>query len=263
MVRYVYLFIPFLLISCNKFAPTFNVGEPETIITKERLNEADINGIDASIYAINDGDNWKWFCTSRWKHVYSVGPRSDPFDSVVVRYGKFENLPDAYADTRVGFSYDHLWGNISWIANVYRNPADGYILSFAHIENASQKRGGVYFSLGLAISKDGGNTYQWCGNIIQPELSYDTWFKHWYPDSLYAGFIYPNTGLANYVVKDDYFYLYYTDTKNRTDTLINGVAIARARVEDVLKAADNYSTVEWKKYYNGRWEENTLWESKI
>ncbi len=255
MTKFSFIYFLVFLFGCTPSKEEFSVDEPHTFIAKDRLKALDIDGIDASIYALNDDGQLKWFCTSRWKGVFSIGPRNNPFDSVVVKSGQFANLPDAYADMRLGFPYDHLWGNISWFANVYRIPENGHILSFVHVEYAPESRGGVYFRLGLAVSKDGGESFQWCGFIIEPELSYETWSNHWYPENLYAEFIYPNTGLANYVIKDDYFYLYYTDTRDRPDTLINGVAVARARVEDVINAVENFSTVPWKKYHNGDWDE--------
>ena len=242
-------------VSCGQ---GFHVGAPETVLSRDRLEEAGVGGIDASLYALNDGGRWKWFCTSRWRHVYSLGPRDDPFAEVVCRTGQFENLPDRYTDTRVGFARDRRWGNITWIANVYRDPASGDILSFVHVEKAPKERGGVYFSLGLAISKDGGKSFRWCGHIIRPELSYETWSKHWHRDNLREGFIYPNTGLANYILKDGWFYLYYTDTRDKPDVLVNGAAVARARVDKVMASAQDFTTVAWRKYHEGRWNEPGL-----
>ncbi|MCX6996394.1 MAG: hypothetical protein NTV49_04755 [Kiritimatiellaeota bacterium] len=234
----------------------FSVSAPQTVLSNERLKETNIGGIDASLYALNDNGQWKWFCTSRWKFVYSLGTRNSPLDNVVLNAGLIEGLPEPYSDTKLGFASDHRWGNISWIANVYRHPENGHILGFVHVEYAPPTRSGVYFRLGLAISKDGGRSFQWCGFIIEPELSYATWSQHWYPDKLFAGFIYPNTGLANYVVKDGWFHLYYTDTKDKPDALMNGTAVVRARVADVLAAAEKLQASPWKKYFDGAWNES-------
>jgi len=65
-------------------------------------------------------------------------------------------------------------------------------------------------------------------------------------------------GLANYIIKDRYFYLYYTDTKDRPDASIQGTAVARAKMEDVLAAAENLRTAPWSKYYNGGWNESGI-----
>jgi len=243
---------------CSSLQPRFSVSAPETVITRQQLKAAGVGGIDASLYALNDHGDWKWFCTSGWRHTASIGPREHPFQHVIARSGEIAGLPDAYADRTMGFARDQRWGNISWIANVYRHPDTGRILAFVHTENVSTNRGGVYFRLGLAVSRDGGQTFEWCGFIVAPELSYATWFRHWRPQDFRAGFIYPNTGLANYILKDGYFYLYYTDTQERPDALVHGVAVARAKVAEVLAAAENRQAAPWKKYYNGRWDEDGL-----
>ncbi len=238
--------------------PRFSVGAPETVLTRQRLKEAGVGGIDASLYALNDQGVWKWFCTSGWRHTTAIGPRDNPFEKVLAKATEITGLPDAFADSKMGFSRDHLSGNISWIANVYRNPENGHILGFVHTENVSPDRSGVYFRLGLSISKDGGRTFAWCGFILEPELSYQTWFEHWRPKDFRAGFIYPNTGLANYIIKDGYFQLYYTDTRERPDSLVNGVAAARAKLSDVLAAAEDQQATPWRKYHDGGWDENGL-----
>ena len=235
--------------------PKFSVGEPQSIITQQRMREVDIKGIDASVFGMNDNGQWKWFCTNRWQQVYSVGPRDNPFDNVIETSGQIKDLPVPYTDTRLGFSSDHLWGNTSWIANVYLNPENGHILAFVHLEYHPETRGDVYFRMGLAISKDGGKTFQWCGYILEPDLSYETWNDVWYPDNLGGHHPFANMGLANYVIKDDYFYLYYTDTNESRDTFKNGMAVARAKIEDVLSAAEDDQVTPWYKYHNGVWDE--------
>ena len=240
---------------CTPSEQKFSIGEPQTIITQQKMKAVDIKGIDASVYAINEKDRSKWFCTNRWQQVYSIGPRENPFDNVIETSGHIKDLPVPYTDTRLGFSSDHLWGNTSWIANVYLNPENCHILVFVHLEYHPETRGGVYFRMGLAISKDGGKTFQWCGYILEPDLSYETWHNDWYPENLGGHHPHANMGLANYVIKDDYFYLYYTDTKESQDTFMNGMAVARAKIEVVLMAAENHQVTHWNKYHNEKWNE--------
>ena len=44
------------------------MGEPVTVISQKRMNEAGIRGIDAGIYGIaaKEDSQCKWFCTNRW-----------------------------------------------------------------------------------------------------------------------------------------------------------------------------------------------------
>ena len=235
----------------------FSVGKPETVISFERMKEADVRGIDGSLYALNDKGQWKWFGTNLVKIVYSTGPRDNPLDHIVAK-SELQDLPDTYTDTRFGFAVDHRWGDGPTLANVYLNPKNGHILGFFHTEWTLQTKGGAYFRFGLGISKDGGKTFQWCGHILATHLSYETWLKHWRGVKKGGPFAWSNVGLANYVVKDGYFYLYYTDTEDHPATLVQGTAVARAKVEDVLAAAENLQAASWKKYHQGQWNEGGI-----
>lgn len=235
----------------------FSVGQPETIISHERMKEVDIRGIDGSLYAVNDGRQHKWFCTNLVHAVCGQGPPEDPFRRILAT-SQLQGLPDAYTDTRYGFATDHRWGDGPTIANVYLDRDSGHLLGFIHTEWTLQARDGVYFRLGLAISKDGGESFQWCGYIIEPELSYQTWHDHWRTGSLGDRHAFGNIGLANYAIKDGYFYLYYTDTKDSRDTFSQGMAVARAKVADVLAAAENRQTTPWTKYHDGAWSESGM-----
>ena len=241
---------------CTPSEPKFSVGEPETIFSREHMVGVDVQGIDGSLYALNDHGQWKWFGTNLVKAVYSIGPRDNPFDSVVAK-SELQGLPNAYTNTKFGFAEDHLWGDGPTIANVYLNPDNGHILGFFHTEWTVETKGGIYFRLGLSISKDGGKSFHWCGAIIEPELTYDTWYNQCSGrrDEI-SGF--SNIGLANYVIKDGYFYIYYADTRYEPNAYIQGTAVARARVEDVLAAAEKLEIAPWNKYYQGEWQEPGL-----
>jgi len=232
----------------------FSVGKPETVISHERMKEVDIRGVDGGIYALNDKGTWKWFCTNLVKIMSTIGPREDPFETIVAK-SELAELPDAYTDTRFGFAVDHRWGDGPTLANVYLDRDSGHILAFIHTEWTLKTKGGVYFRFGLAISRDGGKTFQWCGHILTTHLSYKTWEEHWVRGKSVGPDAYPNVGLANYVVRDGYFYLYYTDTVDSPDTFVQGVAVARAKVDEVMAAAESLKTTPWKKYYQGKWNE--------
>lgn len=114
---------------------------------------------------------------------------------------------------------------VLWIVNSYS--AEAGTLAFVHVENA-EGTGSPGSSgksrLGLAWSADKGETYQYLGPIIVP---------HGDPNPF-------NVQGAPYIVLDGYFYVYYHDT--------SGLTVARARVRDVLRAAQRGETTEWLKY---------------
>jgi len=235
----------------------FTVGQPETIISHGRMKEVDIRGIDGSLYAVSHNGQYRWFCTNLVHIVCGDGPPEDPFQRIIAK-SELQGLPNAYTDTRYGFATDHRWGDGPTIANVYLDPASGHILGFVHTEWTLEARDGVYFRLGLAISKDGGESFQWCGHIIEPELSYETWNTHWRAGSVGGHHAFGNIGLANYVIRGGYFYLYYTDTRNSPNTFSQGIAVARAKVADVIAAAENLQVTPWAKYHDGAWNESGM-----
>ena len=233
----------------------FSTSEPETVISFERMKEVNIRGIDGSLYAVNADGQWKWLCTNLVRIVCASGPKERPFERILAN-SELIGLPDAYTDTRYGFAEDHRWGDGPTIANAYFDRQRGNIIAFVHTEWTLPSRDGTYFRLGLAVSKDGGMSFRWCGHIIEPELSYQTWFDHWRGGRVGGHHPYANIGLANYVVKDGYFYLYYTDTRDRPDAFIQGTAVARAAVDEVLAAADKFQTCPWYKFFEGDWTES-------
>lgn len=235
----------------------FSVGEPETIISFERMKEVDIRGVDGSIYAMNAGGQWKWFCTNLVRVVYATGPRENPFENVIAK-SELSGLPDMYTNKKFGFAEDHLWGDGPTLANVYLDAGRGNVIAFMHTEWTPETKDGTYFRFGIAVSKDGGESFEWCGRIIEPELSYHTWNEHWRGGDVGGHHAYANVGLANYVVKDGWFYLYFADARDRPDEFIQGTAVARARLEDVLAAADKGEVSPWHKYHEGGWDEPGL-----
>jgi hypothetical protein len=74
------------------------------------------------------------------------------------------------------------------------------------------------------------------------------------------------------LVAAGYFQVYYTDTKellpgNKIDNITvpgsggnpdQGVAVARAKIADVVAAAKKHTVVPFHKYFDGKWEEAGL-----
>lgn len=84
------------------------------------------------------------------------------------------------------------------------------------------------------------------------------------------------TGLPSYIIKEDYFYVYYGDSKDLGpgNTIQNttvggagnpdqGVAVVRAPVADVIAAAKQGKVVGWQKYYQGAFTQPAMGNGKF
>lgn len=132
-----------------------------------------------------------------------------------------------------------------WIMNIYKITSSEWI-AFCHIEKSSNNSDDptgkvVNFSAGIGYSNNGGESWTFCGETIC--LWQDPTGK--------------NIGAAAVTIKkergSDYFYVYYNDINSAGQ---KGMAVARAKVTDVIAAARNKSVSSWKKYYNGSWTES-------
>jgi hypothetical protein len=248
------------LISCKQetLEQEFTVGEPEVVMTFEQMRSQGIGWMDTGMFGLNDNGRWKWF-VGEGRHGQSVGmgPKDNPFGEVFAKEVFVQGIPDSHPDS-LGWNEIRDHANSHWISNVYQDPETGHILAFLHIEHIYTWPGyPAYHRSGLSISRDGGKSYQWCGYIISPDLSYETWINHWYPENESC-----NMGLSNYILKDGYFYIYYTDYVDQPDPSkseeMRGLAVVRAPVQEVLDSARNQSVPEWKKYHHGTWTEKAL-----
>ncbi len=131
---------------------------------------------------------------------------------------------------------------------VYQDPEDANtILSFIHLERHYEAYGVEYFysSLGIAITRNGGSTWTWCGEIIQPDVAYNESAAESY-----------DIGAGTYIIQNengtDYFYVYAIDHAAANPSW-SSLSVSKASVESVLSAAKNNTVTSWYKYYNGSW----------
>ena len=236
----------------------FSVGEPEVVLTEENRQAKGIHWMDTGLFGLNDQGQWKWFCgEGRAGQTIGAGLKENPFDSIFIKGLFIEGIPDSHRDL-VPWSEISNWASSHWISNVYLDPNTGHILGFLHLEHIYTWPGyPAYHRTGLSISKDGGRTFQWCGYIISPDLSYETWINHWYPENRSC-----NMGLANYILKDGYFYIYYTDYDDRPyhseEEPDMGLAVARAKIDEVIAHAEDHKVTVWNKYDGNGWTEKGL-----
>lgn len=133
---------------------------------------------------------------------------------------------------------------------IYRDPASRTLLMVYHGERWKDPASGRTFhsSLGLAKSTDGGSTWTDLGEIITPNVT---------PATLFAHDLTHDLGGGAYLIIGGYFYVYFRDRMMTGEKA--EIAVARARVADVVEAAvDHHTVVPWTKYYNGGWTEPGL-----
>jgi len=122
-------------------------------------------------------------------------------------------------------------------------------------------------TLGLAVSTDHGATFRKLGEIIQPRSSRKAWIRD-FPDKALS------IGNGPFILGDEndrpvspnhadpektYIYVYYIDQDKDVCNGDQCLAVARARLADVINAVHdpNTSTVPYlfRKYYNGKFDE--------
>jgi hypothetical protein len=241
--------------STSDVEPRFSVGKRGVVMLPSDREERAVPYLDAGLYGLKDGDSFLWIGTNPNRAegtVVSRGPKSDPYKRMLATELRIEGVEEHAKGAK------HA-GNTAWIANLYRDAETGNIIVFVHLEYKNKSKwdksdvvGSFYGRLGLAISKDNGKSFQWLGYIIAPNVKYRDW-----QDAIEAGEKkHTNTGLCSYIVKDDYFYLYYRDTNEKSGEF--GLAVARVRIEDLTTKAAQGQVTPWKKYYKGQWEEDGI-----
>ena len=144
---------------------------------------------------------------------------------------------------------------IGGMKHAYQYAAGGPV----YIDQATQTRllfyhaeiwpGGDYHNyyavIGMARSTDAGRSWTDLGEIIRPNMPIGVATRG---VEIFSG---------SYTVNGDYFYVYFEDFL--ASGQVNCLAVARARVSDVLAAAINSAdVVGWNKFYNGSWGEPAL-----
>lgn len=198
------------------------VSEPIEVVRSNEFSDdaADDYVPDGTLAIISQGVNERWLIPL-WdrkhggiKHLLTEGPVDYPLRSKIWIKSSAQFFENAKKQD----------GNL-WIANTYIDKTG--ILAFVHAE-AVEGSGKPGFPgrtrIGLAWSKNGGETFKYLGGIVTP-------FGDPAPYNVQGG---------AYIVKDGFFYIYYHDTR--------GITVARAPVDEVLSAARDGKTSVWKKY---------------
>lgn len=207
--------------------PEYLLDKLEPVMSTEESNSIGIRySFDASPCIISNGTNFDFYHSEDGGTVVQKwsGTLDDPAQIPIYQKDPFTN-PN---------NIDGNW----WLTNIYKT-SEGHLLAFCHLENCTSNG---WWALGLAYSTDGGNTFQKLGKIVTCYV----------PDTGHNSNIFG----VPYIIKDGYFYIYYQDRDPNVET--HQYSVARALVTDVINAAQNGTVTQWKKYYNGAWNENGL-----
>jgi len=144
--------------------------------------------------------------------------------------------------------------------SAYTDPGSGRSVLFTHLErHLNNDSSRFYSTLGLSISPASGeHAWLFLGEIVTPRVSYGEWKSAIEADpNLPPGV---DVGSAPFLIVAvdgvTYFYLYFNDFPQPLNSQTNvNLAVARARVSDVIGAALQGRLTPWRKYRNGAWDE--------
>lgn len=190
--------------------------------------------MDASLPTLRrDGETWFFYHAVDWgkSNEKYWGTAANPFHTKVWHKGRDElyDLNGWYADV-------HHAG--LWLTNIHY-VGDGSLLGVVHVElhyQAPAVNSGEDYAIGVVYSTDGGDRWTYCGEIVRPQLS-----KR-------------NIGGTPLLIVGDDVHVYFNEHGPDGRRL----AVARAKITDVLAAARNHTVTKWHKFRDGSWDEDGL-----
>ena len=213
------------------------IGPPETVLSS---TERPYAWPDGTMGILRDGAKYRFFAAANGYPKATMGTLDNPI-AEGVRNLKIEGLKKPY---------DYVAGG-----PIYRDDHTGCLLMFYHAEVYTFPPGYLpfYSELGLARSLDEGKTWVDMGTFLTPHLSqqapyFQTQRGTW------------DIGWGGYTIVGDFFYVYFADLLDVAGEhrRVNH-AVARARIDDVIRAATERGTVSaWVKYHEGGWSESGL-----
>jgi len=189
-------------------------------MTQEDIEKSGTWIIDNPLGCVSKGSRIEWYWQHRLGGSGLIGKTRGPLNNPVetVVYKNRE------------YENPHNLPGDWWIQNIYQiNKRE--LLGFTHIEHVDGRK----FMGGLVYSPNDGRTWEKLGIIIKQYME---------PQNV-------NIAGMPFLIKEGYFHVYYFENGWKS-------AVVRAKVGDVIKAARKGKITEWKKYYNGSWDESGL-----
>lgn len=211
-------------------AVTVTIGPREIVRQHEEMPFV----MDASLAALrSDDQTWFFYHVVDWGKCNEkyLGTVLDPFQTKVWRKSRDEMYD-------LNGWYDNVHHAGLWLTNILQTD-DGDLLGVVHIELHYQEPNvnkGEDYAIGVVHSSDGGDRWTFCGEIVRPRNSK------------------ANVGGTPLLVVKDHLHVYFNDHGPGGRRL----AVARAKLADVVSAARNRSVTQWRKYRDGSWDEDGL-----
>jgi hypothetical protein len=210
---------------------TLTVGPLERVLTKF---DRDARGLtmwpDGNMGVLKSGALYTFFTSNGSNIAKTRGTLDAPAQISSAPRIQIQNLRHRY---------DFISGG-----PVYQDPQSGTLLMFYHAEKWINGKPARFWSLlGMAKSTDAGESWIDLGEIITPNIPFDMT-----PHEITGG---------TFAIVGDYFYVYFRDRLQGGGNI--NLAVARARIADVLAAAVSNSVTAWTKYRNGSWSQPGLW----
>ena len=195
---------------------------------------------DAPLTAVKRDDSYDWYhfigelagVGATTEMVKMGGSLDQPAQTVLLKKSKH------------GFIDMQGFTGAVWIQSMSKFPNDE-LLGVCHVEWVFVKDGKAQGRVGLAYSKNNGDSWTYLGHVVS---TYNDWFG--YNECISGG---------PHIVKDGWLYLYFNESADMGPTWKQlPLSVARARLDDVLTNARNGKVTPFKKFNNGRWADDGI-----
>lgn len=230
-------------IQIKNLEQAFNIiiGNPRKMLTGERNNYRN-NYLDCPHTVLKKNDSTLYFFHTQGLMMHERENQGIIYSSSGTLEQPIEIIESGKYVPKVWDKGGHETQGI-WLMGIFKT-GENELLGFTHNESCYEEDKPCnsetkYFSLGVGYSQDNGKTWQYCGDIIRtPQYGKEG-------DDNIKG--------VPYILKDEYFYIYFWEFPEMG---VYHPAVARAKITDVIAAARKGKNVDWKKYNNGKWNEN-------
>lgn len=221
-------------------ASPFTLSEREVIYPHSIMNLKGLTGWADGVMGVlrNGRDNYDFYGSNGMaagKLTKSTGSLQAPAATIQYAGDTIAGVPSKYPYASIG--------------PVHRDETSGNIIAITHLEQWPTAGPSAFTgSLGLSVSKDGGDSWSFIGEIIEQNLSFDV-----------NQTVARDSGNGSFVIVGDYFYVYSIDFAIGAPNSA-GISVSRSKVSDVLTAAfaTTPTVTAWEKYYAGGWGEPAL-----